>query len=151
MCVFSIKSFSMYSCGHFCDFLSDDLDPDVKSKSQCREEVTRRARMNTFQPRNQHHVWCCVSVSKVVRKFLRKVWDLGSIWSMSMNEKKEQPGNWYFPTHVKHGYSQASRQDKSPHASRKLVPENQEEAESEERDNIPTPRAQGNLQLQHRN
>ena len=64
LCLFNIMNFSMYSCSHFCDFISDD---QVRKQST----MSKRGQKTTSNEGSP--------TAKGVRKSLREVWDLWSI------------------------------------------------------------------------
>ena len=106
----------------------------LESRAPCRKQVRRRLRMKALWRRKRSHVWCCASEG--VRKSLHEVWDLWSIRWMPMKEKKsyKHPGNWCKPTQIqKWWYYQTSRQENVPQASSKLVQDDQNRLQSDER------------------
>ena len=101
----------------------------LESREPCRKEVRRRLRP-TAKARN---VWCCAS--KGVRKSLREVWDLWSIRNADERKEVVQASRRLLlpDSKFKFGYPQASRQENVPQATRKLVLEDQNQTESDER------------------
>ena len=87
-----------------------------------------------FQRRRHSQVWCCAS--KAVRTSLHQVCDL--VNPGNADERKEVVRATrqlvLFDSNSKIGFSQVSRQEKSPQASRKLVLEDENQTESDERE-----------------
>ena len=118
LCLFSTMNFSMYSCSHFSNFLSDDLD-QIGKQNAMRKEVRRRLRMKALQRRKRSQVWCCAS--KGVRESLHEVWDLRSIrecrWkkrSLKSNQATGATGlkfkNWIFSSESTRKFSTSKQE-----------------------------------------
>ena len=94
----STLNFSMFCCGYFTYFLSDD---QVRKQSATQTKVRRRLRTKALRRRKRDHPkW---RVNRGVRKSLHEVWDLWSIRRILMKEKKsyKHPGNWCYPTQIR--------------------------------------------------
>ena len=95
----------------------------LEGRAPCKKKkVRRRLRMKTtLRRRKRGHVWCCNSEG--VRKSLHEVWDLWSIRGMPMKEREVVQASTQLILHhsnSKVGYSQASRQENGPQATRKF-------------------------------
>ena len=100
LCLFNIMKFSMYSCIHFSNFLSDNSDQGGKQSATSKrsQETTSNEGSPTAKAKP-----CLVVHDRGVRKSLHEFWDLWSIRGMPMKEKKskEHPRNWCYPTQIR--------------------------------------------------
>ena len=124
-------NFSMYSCSHFSDFLSDDQVRKQSAMSKKGQKTTSNESSPTAKAKP-----CLVLRVQLSEEICSR--SLGCLVNpVNADERKEvvqasrqlvQPDS-----NQKVGYSQANRQENVPQATRKLMLEDQNQTESDER------------------
>ena len=135
LCLFNIMSFSRYSCCHCIDFLSDDPDPSGKQNALSKR--SQKTSSNEGSPTAKAKPFLVLR-EREQRSEQISSQSLGSrINPESADERKEVvrlTRQRVLPnSNSEIGHPQASRQENSQRASRKLVPENPNRTESDER------------------
>ena len=130
---FNTMNFSMYSCSHFSNFLSDD--PDQIGKQNAMSKRGQKTTSNEGSPTAKAKPGLLLREQRSEGISSRS---LGSLVNpMNADERKEVLRATrqlvLLDSNSKIGYSQASRQENSPPTSRKLVLEDRSQTESDER------------------
>ena len=133
LCLFNTMNFSMYSCSHLSNFLSDD--PDQMEKQNAMSKRGQKTTSNEGSPTAKAKPALVLREQRSEGISSRS---LGSLVNpMNADERKEVLRATrqlvLLDSNSKIGYSQASRQENSPPTSRKLVLEDRSQTESDER------------------
>ena len=129
--LFNIMIFSMFSCGHISDFLSGEQVRKQSAMSKRGQEATSKegSPMGKARP-------CLVARDPRSEEISAQSLEY-LVNPRNADERKEveiADGNsWRFASRQEVGYSQASRQEDAPTASRKLVREDLLQTDSDER------------------
>ena len=122
------------------------------SKTQCRKEARRRARMKILQRRKRSHVWCCASVAKEWENFFTKFGISGQSgvcrWKKRIRKSNQATGALRLKLRNRTSSSESTREFSK---SQQETGARESKPNRNWREYFLTPRAQGNFQLHHQN
>ena len=134
--LFNIMNFSMYSYSHFSNFLSDNSDQVGKQSAMSKR--SQKTTSDEGSPIGESETMPGASRARcegVRRSLSRRFGISGQSGGTPMKEKKSYRASRQLllpDSNSQIGYSQASREENVQQATRKLVPEDQNQTESDE-------------------
>ena len=126
-------NFSMYSCGHFSNFLSDNSDQVGKQSALSKRG--QKTTSNEGSPTAKAKPCLVLGEQRSEETTSRSLESLVNPWNADERKEVVQASRQLVlpDSSSKIGYSQASRQENVPQATKKLVLQDQNQTESDER------------------